>query len=189
MAKLQLQSLTVHESSPSLCTYWYLRRNCQEFHASYFWPDKRPGQRVGAFANIDLGAQTFANASFDAVVTQDVFEHLPDPIAAAKEIHRTLRPDAVHVFTVPRMTHAETRTRARFVSGQWQHLEPPEYHRDPINPGGSLVTTDWGVDLEQRIAEAVGATCEAHCIHEPDCGIPAPIEVFVAQNPPSTIYP
>ncbi len=40
----------------------------------------------------DIEKQTFADESFDIVITQDVFEHLFHPGAAAREIARTLRP-------------------------------------------------------------------------------------------------
>lgn len=65
-----------------------------------------------------------------------------------------------------------------------RHLKPPEYHRDPTRKSGSLVITDWGLDLEQRMTEAVsGVTCETRVIHDPAQGIPHPVEVFVARNP------
>jgi SAM-dependent methyltransferase len=40
----------------------------------------------------DLERQTFADNSFDLVITQDVFEHIVKPDLAIREIARTLRP-------------------------------------------------------------------------------------------------
>ena len=40
--------------------------------------------------------QTFADASFDLVITSDVFEHVLDPSRGFSEIARTLRPSGVH---------------------------------------------------------------------------------------------
>lgn len=179
----------VHESSPSLCTYWFFARQSRSFCASYYWPDCLAGARVGGVQNVDLGKQPYGDAQFDLVVTQDVLEHVPAPDAALREIHRTLRPDKCHVFTVPRSNCNPTEARAELhVTDQGhselQHVKPPEYHRDPINKRGSLVVTDWGVDLEQRMAHVVpGITCEAHVIQDPALGIPHPVEVFVARNP------
>jgi SAM-dependent methyltransferase len=189
LRELDLARLDAHESSPSLCTYWFLRRHCQSLEASYFWPDRRSGVRIGATRNVDLGKQPYGTASLDLVITQDVLEHVPDPNAALREIHRTLRPGGSHIFTVPRANWQATAARAQLlVSAQnrpeLHHLKPPEYHRDPINKSGSLVFTDWGMDLEQRMAQAVpGVRCETRVIHDPTLGISHPVEVFVAHNP------
>lgn len=173
----------VHESSPSLCTFHWLRRRTRDFLGSYYWPDRRAGARVGAMRNVDLGRQPFAAHSFDLVVTQDVLEHVPDPQAALREIHRTLRPGGEHVFTVPRADWRETTARAELRDGQLHHLLPPEYHRDPIDRGGSLVVTDWGRDLERIVVAAGAASCIASSVHEPSLGIALPVEVFVASMP------
>lgn len=42
----------------------------------------------------------FASASFDAVLAQDILEHVRDPMAVLAEIHRVLRPDGVALVTV-----------------------------------------------------------------------------------------
>ncbi|MFT4843702.1 MAG: hypothetical protein ACI8UD_001043 [Planctomycetota bacterium] len=184
LKEMQIADTMVHECSPSLCTFWFLQKHCAKFDASYFWPDRAGGAKVGAVRNVDLGKQPYANAAFDFVVTQDVLEHVPEPIAAIHEIHRTLRPSGAHVFTVPRNDWHATEARAELHAGELRHLKPPEYHRDPIRKSGSLVITDWGMDLEQRMTEAVsGVTCEARVIHNPAQGIPHPVEVFVARNP------
>lgn len=185
LADMHVAGTDVHECSPSLCTFWFLKRQCRAFDASYFWPDRPAGARVGAVRNVDLGKQPYADAGFDFVVTQDVLEHVPEPTAAIREIHRTLRRGGAHVFTVPRNDWHDTEPRAELTkSGDLRHLKPPEYHRDPIRTSGSLVITDWGMDLEQRMAQAVpGVTCEARVVHDPVLGIPNPVEVFVARNP------
>src|SRR5262249_243751 len=45
------------------------------------------------------------NASLDVVVTDFVNEHLEDPIAVCKEIHRVLVAGGVFVFRTPNMYH------------------------------------------------------------------------------------
>ena len=42
---------------------------------------------------------TFSDNTFDIFITQDVFEHIFDPITASKEIMRVLKPGGSHVFT------------------------------------------------------------------------------------------
>lgn len=173
----------VHESSPSLCTFVWLRQAARELVASYYWPDRRPGARVGAFRNVDLRTQPFGETRFDLVVTQDVLEHVPEPRAALREIHRTLRPGGAHVFTVPRSQHRDTVTRAELRDGRMHHHLPPEYHRDPVDRGGALVVTDWGRDLEAAVVATGAATCTAVGVQDPAIGVPRPVEVFVAVTP------
>lgn len=43
----------------------------------------------------------FKSASFDAVVCSEVLEHLFDPVAVTKEIHRLLKPNGVYIVSTP----------------------------------------------------------------------------------------
>jgi len=63
--------LRIHESSPS----WggALERECAGYVATQFQPAHAPGTMVDGFRNEDLERQTFDDATFDLVVTQDVF--------------------------------------------------------------------------------------------------------------------
>jgi SAM-dependent methyltransferase len=180
-ASRDLANARVHESSPSLCSFRALRARCAHYAASYYVPGHAPGAPLGVFRNVDLGAQPFPDGAFDAVVTQDVFEHVPDPRRALREISRTLRPGGLHVFTVPVTTGMATRTRAELRDGAMHHLLPPEYHRDPSDPRGSLVVTDFGDDLAAFV-QAHGLRCRVEAVQDAQAGIPQPIEVFVASK-------
>ncbi len=48
-----------------------------------------------------------ANASFDAILCTEVFEHIPAPIDAIKELSRLLKPNGILILTAPfcSMTH------------------------------------------------------------------------------------
>uniref|UniRef100_I2PY67 Methylase involved in ubiquinone/menaquinone biosynthesis n=1 Tax=Desulfovibrio sp. U5L TaxID=596152 RepID=I2PY67_9BACT len=100
----------------------------------------------------DLERLSFADAAFDLVVTQDIFEHVADPWRAFDEVWRVLSPGGRHVFTVPLHEGHATTTRVRLRDGGREDLLPPVHHGDPVRQGGSLVITDFGDDLPSLLA-------------------------------------
>lgn len=100
----------------------------------------------------NLERLTFPDATFDLVITQDVFEHIANPHTAFREITRVLKPGGHHIFTVPLHEDRATVTRARMVDGQPEYLLPPVHHGDPLRSSGSLVYTDFGDDLPDMLA-------------------------------------
>ncbi len=53
------------------------------------------------FETGDVTALQFRNAQFDAVFSHALFEHLPDPAAAAREVHRVLKPGGFAALRSP----------------------------------------------------------------------------------------
>lgn len=123
----------------------------------------------------DLERLTFDDASFDLVITQDVMEHVFDPDRVFREINRVLRPGGAHIFTVPIVRKGEhTKRRARRESnGEITHICEPQYHGNPVDPDGSLVTLDWGYDIACRILTACGAPSVIFSIDDLAYGIRA----------------
>jgi SAM-dependent methyltransferase len=64
----------------------------------------------------------FAEASFDAVVAGELFEHLQFPDALVTEIRRVLRPDGVLVGSVPNAFRVQS--RLRFLRGRAAEDDP-----------------------------------------------------------------
>jgi SAM-dependent methyltransferase len=60
-----------------------------------------PGERVLGVLRGDATRLPFATASFDAVITSEVLEHIPDDSGALAELTRILRPGGVFAATVP----------------------------------------------------------------------------------------
>jgi SAM-dependent methyltransferase len=175
----------LHESSPGTPMLQKFRRECPAYVASHFYPELPLGSRKDYFVCQDLERQTFADASFDLVVTQDVLEHLFDPRAAVQEIARTLKPGGAHVFTVPWYYWLPTVVRARRNGdGEVEHLLPPDYHGNPIEPKArSLVVTEWGRDLLDVIDGCSGLKTQAYRIDDAERGITgAFVDVFVSQK-------
>ena len=97
----------------------------------------------------DATRLTFTDGKFDAVLSFECLEHIADYHAALREFHRVLRPDGLLMLTAPFHLHKEkTLTRAIVTAdGTTQHIEPPEYHGDPINNAGILCYYHFGWDL------------------------------------------
>jgi len=95
----------------------------------------------------DLQHLTFANNTFDLVITQDVFEHIREPNSAFCEIWRVLKPGGYHIFTVPYHEGKKTLRRVEVRNGEDTHLLPLVYHCDPLRQAGALVYTDFGEDI------------------------------------------
>jgi 2-polyprenyl-3-methyl-5-hydroxy-6-metoxy-1,4-benzoquinol methylase len=51
--------------------------------------------------NMDGQSLSFKSGSFDAVISIEVIEHIPDPVAYLKEIRRVLRPNGYVMFSTP----------------------------------------------------------------------------------------
>lgn len=177
----------IHESSPiNRGASVRLASECRGYIPSQLFGDTPPGQDKNGMRCEDLGRLTFADASIDLHVTQDVMEHVFHPEAVFREIARTLKPGGAHVFTVPIVNkHRRSQTRAVIgADGQVAHLLPPVYHGNPVSSDGALVTVDWGFDICRHIFEASGLY--THIVHIDDLsrGIRAEyIEVLVTVKP------
>ena len=138
-------------------------RTLPGYRSSYFWPDVALGDERDGVRCEDLRHLTFPDSSFDLVISSDIFEHVRGPVEAFAEVHRVLQPGGWHVFTVP-LTYpfpAETRSRVDYSGDDDVHLLPPEYHGSPHDPDGSLVYTDFGMDLPETLRE-LGFETSAH---------------------------
>jgi SAM-dependent methyltransferase len=140
--------------------------------SEYFGPELRSGERVGGVLHEDLMALSFADSSIDQVWSSDVFEHVPDPYRAHREVHRVLRPGGHHVFTVPfHLTGYRDDVRARVgADGEVELLAPPIHHDDPVGPDGVLVFTIFSLEMLVRLSE-IGFTPRMFRLRAPWSGI------------------
>lgn len=181
------REMCIHESSPvDRGASQRLARGCRAYIASQFIPGERLGDEVGGVRVEDLEALTFADESIDLHVTQDVMEHVLHPGKVFSEIARTLKPGGAHVFTVPIVNrNGPSMPRVRLDNdGRIHHLAPPQYHGNPVDEKGSLVTTDWGFDICRSIYDACGLFTNIFVIDDLSKGIRAEyIEVFLTMKP------
>jgi SAM-dependent methyltransferase len=124
--------------------------------SEYFGPDLTSGDwGPDGVLHEDLQELSFEPDSFDLVLSTDVLEHVADPYRAHAEIHRVLRPDGHHVFTVPFVEHAllDDVRAVTTPEGVVQHLAEPIYHIDPVRiDEGALVFTLFGLEMLTKLA-------------------------------------
>ena len=171
----------IHEFAPSADSAAWFGRRCPGYTSSHYWPDITPGEDCNGVLCEDLGALTFADAALDIIITQDVFEHLPDPAAAASEIARVLVPGGTHLFTVPIYPHA-TSIRAEIgADGEIVHFHEPNFHGNPAESSGSLVFREWGLDIVDFLRMHSGVETERIAIEDPHRGLSGGwLDVFVS---------
>lgn len=71
----------------------------------------------------DLFSAAYTGAYFDAVTLWDVIEHVPDPLALLREVHRILKPDGILVMRLPNIDSLDARWFGRY----WAGLDAPRH--------------------------------------------------------------
>ena len=127
----------------------------------------------------DVTTLSFGDGTFDAILSLDVLEHVPDYTRALAEFARVLRPGGVVVFTVPFYdAQDESTILARIgTDGRIEHLQPPEYHGDPVS-SGALCFHHFGWDLLDAMRSAGFSTAEALRVRDPAGGVPQALWVL-----------
>jgi SAM-dependent methyltransferase len=131
----------------------HLLRDMPGYVNSYYWPGVAPGEEHEGVRCEDLRDLTFPDGAFDLVISSDIFEHVRGPFPAFAEIFRVLRPGGRHIFTVPLAWPFPntTRTRVDYSGPEDIFVVPAQYHGSPVDPQGSLVYTDFGMDLPEQL--------------------------------------
>ena len=123
--------------------------------SEYLGPNRVGGTPVDGVRHENAEALSFADSSFDLVVSCDVLEHVNDPVAAFREIARVLRPGGTAILTFPMDPNLDdNQRRAEIADGRVRHLMPAVYHGNPLSPKGSLVFTDFGWEVLGQLAAA-----------------------------------
>lgn len=119
------------------------------FLGSEYASDAETARRLWPIPAVDITRSDFEDATFDFVLSNEVFEHVPDLPAALRDTARILKPGGALIATFPfYWNNDETSVRARLVDGRIEHLATPEYHGNPVDPeGGSLVFQIPGWDI------------------------------------------
>jgi hypothetical protein len=131
--------------------YQWARNNFtthQIIGSEYLGHEYPSGVIIKGVRHEDIENFSFSNESFDLIVSNDVFEHVPNPVKAFSECARVLKPGGVMLATMPFHSDKDfSMTRASFINGTLTHFQQPVFHGNPISAEGSLVFTDFGWDV------------------------------------------
>lgn len=155
------------------------------YSSEYFGPNYQSGEFVNGIRHEDLQQTSFADNSFDIILSTEVFEHIPDAVKAEKEIIRILKPGGVYCFTVPiglTMPHDKIHAELN-ADGSITHHFPPEYHGDPVRAEGILVFRIFShKELEERFTNA-GCTFDTWILWSQILGILGDGIVHIVRKP------
>jgi len=131
-----------------------------EVQLSRYRPLDEPGSHIDGkpnFTNQNLECLTFADASFDLVMTSDVMEHVRLDDIAHREIRRVLKPGGVYIFTVPH-TRAAHGTMNRVVihdpldPAKDEYVMEKEFHGDANDlQNAALSYRVYGTELDEKL--------------------------------------
>ncbi|GAB3789168.1 hypothetical protein GCM10028797_23830 [Dyella agri] len=166
---------------------WFEENFSNVTGTEFFGPEHARGSLVNGIRHEDLTSLTFADASFDLIVSLDVLEHVPDAEAAFRECCRTLAPGGVLLFTAPFSSISPTEiTRAILrEDGAIEHLMEPEYHGNPVDPeNGALCFRYFGWDMLEQLKRVGFEEAEAICYWSRDLAYLGGEQfAFVARKP------
>lgn len=143
--------------------YRWLHERYPLARGSEYLADKvAPGVELDGLRNENIMATTWADASFDYVLSFDVLEHVPDPAKAFAECYRILRPGGAMLWAAPFAFDERGRMRERNIirarlddDGDIVHLLEPEYHGNPVDPeGGALCFQYFGLEVLDQLRDA-----------------------------------
>lgn len=168
-----------------------LRGLVAHYQGSEYLPDPQDPRRQQVHHD-DLCALSFADASFDAVICNEILEHVYDLPAALRSMRRVLVPGGALLGTVPFAYGQAASTVKAVHRGRGQEpqlLTAPEFHGDPVQPGqGSLVYRIPGWEFLDQLRDAGFEDPRIEAIHSPTYGVLGAeipwILVFMAQCPP-----
>ena len=116
--------------------------------SEYIADGLKSGTKVKGILHEDAENLSFADASFDTIISCDVFEHVNSYEKCFAEAARVLKPGGKLYVSIPFYAdRQENHRRAGFEGKRLVHYDTPVYHGNPMKDEGSLVFWDYGWDL------------------------------------------
>lgn len=124
--------------------------------SEYLGGDKRSGEIINGIRCEDALGLSFENEAFDLIISNDVYEHVPDIMKALSEAYRCLKKNGMLIFSVPFFMNKKTTEQRALIDNKCKtvHLLSEQYHANPVSRKGSLVYYDFGWDILNYCKEA-----------------------------------
>jgi SAM-dependent methyltransferase len=171
----------IHQSSPSNNDPIHLKllNECKEYSYSHYFTDIPNGEyNNNNIKCADLLNLPFDDNSFDIFLTSDVFEHIWDPAKCLNEIYRVLKPNGMYLMVLP-IDRGNNKTEQpvlkiddKIINNKTEcgkakgFDDSPEFHGNPIDNSGSIVTYYWGYDIKNFIEENSNFNCDIYFKHD-----------------------
>ncbi len=136
--------------------YDHLMTRCRLVGSEFVDAERHADVEHGHIHHEDLAALSFADSSFDTVLSFDRLEHVPDPSRALAEFFRVLKPGGRLMLTAPFDINGEANLQRAVVEtdGRIRHLVPPDLHVDPLDPQGTVLCYWWfGWELLKQLRQ------------------------------------
>ncbi len=122
--------------------------------SEYFGNDYQCGEYVNNVQHQDLMNLSFPDQSFDLIISADVFEHIPDPYQAHREVFRVLKPGDAISSPFPSIRPSTSTTSAPLSrkTARSTSSSPRIYHHDPLRVDeGCLVFSMFSIEMLVRL--------------------------------------
>lgn len=115
--------------------------------SEYLGPETKKGEIVNGIRHENALDLSFNDKSFDILLSNEVFEHVPNVNKALSESNRVLRDGGYLLTSIPFSYQEKTIQRATIENGVLKQILPEQYHGNPLSEKGSLVFYDYGWDF------------------------------------------
>lgn len=152
MQKSKNKRLSIYFMEQVTPIYLWAKKNLGSSHrivgSEYLGNEYRGGEIINGIQHENVEMLSFEDNEFDLIISNDVFEHVPNPDIAFKECSRVLKPGGEMLATIPFYdNHDYSIKRAIIENNQIINLLQPEFHGNPLSEKGALVFNDFGWDL------------------------------------------
>lgn len=131
----------------------------------------------------DVTRLSFDEGQFEAVLSFDVLEHVPDYKRALREFYRVLAPGGQALISVPFTFLDQTLIRAELdADGKVRHILEPLYHGDPLSQEGVLCYHDFGMEFLDELRDAGFQEAFLLCFTSPKWGYLGEQTMFVGRK-------
>lgn len=152
LQKVVNKSLSIYFMEQVTPIFQWAQKNLGKDHriigSEYLGYEYQGGKIINGIQHENIEKLSFEDNEFDLIISNDVFEHVPNPSIAFKECSRVLKLEGEMLATIPFYDNLEYSVkRARIENNEVQYLLEPQFHGNPLSEKGSLVFNDFGWDL------------------------------------------